>query len=62
MHRFERLSGPGHAGAAVRHWHSGSSELIALDVDDLNLSAGVLRCASKGKGRVIPYIKRRCGL
>ena len=30
------------------------SELIALDVDDLNLSAGVLRCASKGKERVIP--------
>ena len=23
VHRFERLSGPGHAGAAVRHWHSG---------------------------------------
>ena len=46
-------SGIGHAGAAVRHWHS-VSELIALDVDDLNLSAGVLRCASKGKERVIP--------
>ena len=30
------------------------SELIALDVDDLNLSAGVLRCASKGKERVTP--------
>ena len=30
------------------------SELIALDVDDLNLSAGMLRCASKGKERVIP--------
>ena len=28
--------------------------LYALDVDDLNLSAGVLRCASKGKERVIP--------
>ena len=25
-----------------------------LDVDDLNLSAGMLRCASKGKERVIP--------
>ena len=32
------------------------SELIALDVDDLNLSAGVLRCASKGKERVIPQL------
>ena len=30
------------------------SELIALDVDDLNLPAGVLRCASKGKERIIP--------
>ena len=25
------------------------SELIELDVDDLNLYAGVLHCASKGK-------------
>ena len=30
------------------------SELIALDVDDLNLPAGVLRCVSKGKERIIP--------
>lgn len=30
------------------------SELIELDVDDLNLYAGVLHCASKGKERVIP--------
>ena len=30
------------------------SELIALDVNDLDLSAGVLRCASKGKERIIP--------
>ena len=30
------------------------SELIALDVDDLNLPAGILRCRSKGKERVIP--------
>ncbi len=30
------------------------SELIALDVDDLNLPAGVLHCASKGRERVIP--------
>lgn len=30
------------------------SELIALNVDDLNLPAGVLRCVSKGKERIIP--------
>ena len=30
------------------------SELIALNVDDLNLSAGVLHCASKGRERLIP--------
>lgn len=30
------------------------SELIALDVDDLNLPGGVLRCFSKGRERVIP--------
>jgi len=30
------------------------SELIALDLDDLNLPAGMLRCRSKGKERVIP--------
>jgi len=30
------------------------SELIALDVDDLNLPGGILRCSSKGKERVIP--------
>ena len=30
------------------------SELIALDVGDLNLPAGILRCRSKGKERVIP--------
>ncbi len=30
------------------------SELIALDVDDLNLPGGVLRCVSKGRERVIP--------
>jgi integrase/recombinase XerD len=30
------------------------SELIALDVDDLNLSAGFLRCASRGRERIIP--------
>ena len=30
------------------------SELIALDVDDLNLSSGMLRCRSKGKERTIP--------
>ena len=30
------------------------SELIALNVDDVNLSAGILRCKSKGKERYIP--------
>lgn len=30
------------------------SELIDLDVDDLNLSDGVLHCESKGRSRIIP--------
>ena len=30
------------------------SELIALDVDDLNIPGGVIKCFSKGKERVIP--------
>lgn len=30
------------------------SELISLDVADLNLAAGLIRCESKGKERVIP--------
>jgi integrase/recombinase XerD len=30
------------------------SELIELNVEDLNLSAGLLRCTSKNKSRVIP--------
>ena len=30
------------------------SELIALDVDDLNLAAGMLKCRSKGRERSIP--------
>ena len=30
------------------------SELIGLNVEDLNLSAGILRCSSKGKERLIP--------
>lgn len=30
------------------------SELISLDVDDVNLAAGFLRCESRGKERIIP--------
>ncbi len=30
------------------------SELIALDVDDINLTVGIIRCRSKEKERVIP--------
>ena len=30
------------------------SELICLDLDDVNLSAGFLRCSSRGKERMIP--------
>ena len=30
------------------------SELISLDIDDLNLAAGVIRCESRSKERVIP--------
>ncbi len=33
------------------------SELISLDVQDLNLSASFLRCRSKGKERVVPLYK-----
>ena len=30
------------------------SELISLDLNDVNISAGFIRCAGKDKGRVIP--------
>ena len=30
------------------------SELIGLDVEDVNLSAGFIRCVSRGKERIIP--------
>ena len=30
------------------------SELIGLDVSDVNLSAGFIRCRSKGKERIVP--------
>ena len=30
------------------------SELISLDVSDVNLSAGFIRCESRGKARIIP--------
>jgi len=30
------------------------SELISLDLDDVNLSAGFIRCSSRGKERIIP--------
>ncbi len=30
------------------------SELISLDLQDLNLAAGFIRCASRGKERIIP--------
>ncbi len=30
------------------------SELVSLDLEDLNLSAGFIRCRSKGKERIIP--------
>ena len=30
------------------------SELISLDLEDLNLAAGFIRCSSRGKERIIP--------
>ena len=34
------------------------SELISLDVGDLNLAAGFIRCESKGKERIIPLYQK----
>ncbi len=36
------------------------SELIGLDVNDVNLSVGFVRCRSKGKERIVP-LYNRCG-
>ena len=33
------------------------SELIGLNVNDVNLSAGFIRCQSKGKERIVPLVK-----
>ena len=33
------------------------SELITLDLDDLNLAAGFVHCSSKGKERIIPLYR-----
>ncbi len=33
------------------------SELITLDLDDLNLAAGFIHCSSKGKERIIPLYR-----
>ena len=33
------------------------SELITLDLDNLNLAAGLIRCSSKGKERIIPLYR-----
>ena len=48
---------------AVSSLHNRVSELISLDLKDLNLSAGFIRCSSRGKERigVLPtsFFKRR---
>ena len=33
------------------------SELITLDLDDLNLAAGLIHCSSRGKERIIPLYR-----
>ena len=48
------LPGSRNAGTALRHRDPRQRKLIALDVSDLNLSAGIIHCAGKSKERVIP--------
>ena len=41
------------ARASIRHGHQGF-ELIGLDVQNINLELGFIKCASNGKERIIP--------
>lgn len=37
------------------------SELIGLNLDNINLSAGFIRCANRGRSASSPCTRRRCG-